>query len=131
MAPRPPARAGCRLQGVLVGLPSRRPPPSTLRLHAPPHPPAPTPQQVRFVVLDEADQMLNVGFEKDVENILENVPEVRSAAQVAGGAGTRRALQAAPQRAVEQCRAVPPAAFTRVLAYTTICCSPSLPSPAC
>jgi superfamily II DNA/RNA helicase len=32
--------------------------------------------QVRFVVLDEADQMLNVGFEKDVETILENVPTV-------------------------------------------------------
>ncbi|PRW21064.1 glutamate--cysteine chloroplastic isoform A [Chlorella sorokiniana] len=33
--------------------------------------------EVRFVVLDEADQMLNVGFEKDVETILENVPEER------------------------------------------------------
>ncbi|EFN52705.1 hypothetical protein CHLNCDRAFT_36787, partial [Chlorella variabilis] len=32
---------------------------------------------VRFVVLDEADQMLNVGFEKDVETILENVPQER------------------------------------------------------
>lgn len=30
------------------------------------------------MVLDEADQMLNVGFEKDVETILENVPEVRT-----------------------------------------------------
>eukprot|EP00887_Chlorella_sp_A99_P007182 scaffold2.g7182.t1 len=33
--------------------------------------------QVRFVVLDEADQMLNVGFEKDVETILNNVPTER------------------------------------------------------
>ncbi|KAL4420664.1 hypothetical protein ABPG75_010320 [Micractinium tetrahymenae] len=33
--------------------------------------------KVRFVVLDEADQMLNVGFEKDVETILENVPQER------------------------------------------------------
>lgn len=32
---------------------------------------------VRFVVLDEADQMLNVGFEQDVETILENVPAQR------------------------------------------------------
>lgn len=31
------------------------------------------------MVLDEADQMLNVGFEKDVETILENVPEVGTA----------------------------------------------------
>lgn len=29
------------------------------------------------MILDEADQMLNVGFEKDVETILENVPEER------------------------------------------------------
>jgi hypothetical protein len=44
-------------------------------------PPRPCPVpllQVRFVVLDEADQMLNVGFEKDVETILENVPQVRA-----------------------------------------------------
>lgn len=33
--------------------------------------------QVKFVILDEADQMLNVGFEQDVENILKNVPEER------------------------------------------------------
>jgi ATP-dependent RNA helicase DDX21 len=33
--------------------------------------------QVGFVVLDEADQMLNVGFEQDVETILENVPTQR------------------------------------------------------
>lgn len=33
--------------------------------------------EVRFVILDEADQMLNVGFEQDVENILKNVPEER------------------------------------------------------
>ena len=32
---------------------------------------------MRFVVLDEADQMLNVGFEKDVETILNNVPAER------------------------------------------------------
>lgn len=32
------------------------------------------------MVLDEADQMLNVGFEKDVETILENVPEASWAA---------------------------------------------------
>ena len=33
--------------------------------------------EIQFVVLDEADQMLNVGFEQDVETILNNVPEVR------------------------------------------------------
>ncbi len=32
---------------------------------------------VKYVVLDEADQMLNVGFEQDVEDILKFVPEER------------------------------------------------------
>lgn len=30
--------------------------------------------EVQFVVLDEADQMLNVGFADDVETILKNLP---------------------------------------------------------
>ncbi|KAA8524099.1 hypothetical protein F0562_010470 [Nyssa sinensis] len=33
--------------------------------------------EVKFVVLDEADQMLNVGFADDVETILENLPRDR------------------------------------------------------
>nr|GLL44459.1 DEAD-box ATP-dependent RNA helicase 53-like isoform X2 [Ipomoea trifida] len=33
--------------------------------------------EIQFVVLDEADQMLNVGFAEDVETILENVPRKR------------------------------------------------------
>ncbi|CAK9135555.1 unnamed protein product [Ilex paraguariensis] len=33
--------------------------------------------EVQFVVLDEADQMLNVGFQEDVEVILENLPKKR------------------------------------------------------
>lgn len=33
--------------------------------------------EVKFLVLDEADQMLAVGFEEDVEVILDNVPGVR------------------------------------------------------
>jgi ATP-dependent RNA helicase DDX21 len=33
--------------------------------------------EIKFVILDEADQMLNVGFEQDVEDILKNVPEER------------------------------------------------------
>lgn len=33
--------------------------------------------QVNFVVLDEADQMLNVGFAEDVEKILEHLPKRR------------------------------------------------------
>lgn len=33
--------------------------------------------QVQFVVLDEADQMLNIGFEEDVEVILEKLPQKR------------------------------------------------------
>ncbi|KAJ3669327.1 hypothetical protein LUZ60_011277 [Juncus effusus] len=33
--------------------------------------------EVKFLVLDEADQMLAVGFEEDVETILEKLPEVR------------------------------------------------------
>ncbi|GAB2285048.1 DEAD-box ATP-dependent RNA helicase 53, mitochondrial [Dionaea muscipula] len=33
--------------------------------------------EVQFVVLDEADQMLNVGFEEDVEVILEKLPKNR------------------------------------------------------
>ncbi len=33
--------------------------------------------QVRYVILDEADMMLNVGFEEDVETILQSVPEQR------------------------------------------------------
>lgn len=32
---------------------------------------------VKFLVLDEADQMLAIGFEEDVEVILDNVPTVR------------------------------------------------------
>ncbi|CAK9864836.1 unnamed protein product, partial [Sphagnum jensenii] len=34
-------------------------------------------QDVRFLVLDEADQMLAVGFEEDVERILEQLPKKR------------------------------------------------------
>ena len=30
--------------------------------------------EIEFVVLDEADQMLNVGFEEDVEKILQDCP---------------------------------------------------------
>ena len=33
--------------------------------------------QVQFVVLDEADQMLNIGSEEDVEVILEKLPQKR------------------------------------------------------
>ncbi|KAB1208739.1 DEAD-box ATP-dependent RNA helicase 9 [Morella rubra] len=33
--------------------------------------------EVRFVVLDEADQMLQVGFQEDVEKILEKLPQKR------------------------------------------------------
>lgn len=33
--------------------------------------------EVQFVVLDEADQMLNVGFAEDVELILEKLPRMR------------------------------------------------------
>ena len=33
--------------------------------------------EIEFVVLDEADQMLNVGFEEDVEEILQDCPETR------------------------------------------------------
>lgn len=34
-------------------------------------------QQVRFVVLDEADQMLDMGFQEDMEVILQQVCEMR------------------------------------------------------
>uniref|UniRef100_A0A1D1YYG9 DEAD-box ATP-dependent RNA helicase 53 n=1 Tax=Anthurium amnicola TaxID=1678845 RepID=A0A1D1YYG9_9ARAE len=34
-------------------------------------------REVQFVVLDEADQMLNVGFKEDVEKIMESLPEKR------------------------------------------------------
>jgi ATP-dependent RNA helicase DDX21 len=33
--------------------------------------------QVRFFVLDEADEMLNMGFQEDVESVLETVPEAK------------------------------------------------------
>ena len=33
--------------------------------------------QIQYVVLDEADMMLNVGFADDVEHILSGVPEQR------------------------------------------------------
>ena len=33
--------------------------------------------QTRFVVLDEADMMLSMGFSDDVETILESVPQER------------------------------------------------------
>lgn len=33
--------------------------------------------QVKMVVLDEADEMLNMGFEEDIETILKDVPEER------------------------------------------------------
>lgn len=62
---------------MLTGLPSR-----AIRL-----------DQIRFVVLDEADQMLNVGFEKDVETILNNVPQER---QTMLFSGASRSLAAPP-----------------------------------
>lgn len=34
-------------------------------------------QNIQVVVLDEADEMLNMGFVEDIENILKEVPEVR------------------------------------------------------
>lgn len=34
-------------------------------------------EEIRFLVLDEADQMLAVGFEEDVERILEQMPKER------------------------------------------------------
>ncbi|QGU00666.1 helicase [Candidatus Syntrophocurvum alkaliphilum] len=34
-------------------------------------------QQLKMVVLDEADEMLNMGFREDIEEILEQVPEQR------------------------------------------------------
>ncbi len=41
--------------------------------------------QVRFAILDEADQMLDMGFEEDMEKILSNVPaEVRAPARQQG-----------------------------------------------
>ena len=33
--------------------------------------------QAKFVILDEADMMLNVGFADDVEHILQGVPKER------------------------------------------------------
>ena len=33
--------------------------------------------QIRFFILDEADMMLSVGFEEDVDKILESVPSER------------------------------------------------------
>ena len=33
--------------------------------------------QIKFFILDEADMMLNQGFEEDVERIMEGVPEER------------------------------------------------------
>ncbi|GAB4837830.1 hypothetical protein Ancab_027355 [Ancistrocladus abbreviatus] len=33
--------------------------------------------EVQFIVLDEADQMLNVGFEEAVEVIIEKLPQIR------------------------------------------------------
>jgi ATP-dependent RNA helicase DeaD len=33
--------------------------------------------QISFVVLDEADEMLNMGFKEDIDYILENTPETR------------------------------------------------------
>lgn len=32
---------------------------------------------MRFFVLDEADEMLNMGFQEDVESVLESVPQDR------------------------------------------------------
>ncbi|MFN2456702.1 MAG: DEAD/DEAH box helicase [Chitinophagaceae bacterium] len=32
-------------------------------------------QQIKYVVLDEADEMLNMGFQEDIEFILQNTPE--------------------------------------------------------
>jgi ATP-dependent RNA helicase DeaD len=36
-------------------------------------------EKIRFVVLDEADEMLNMGFREDIEFILQNTPERESA----------------------------------------------------
>ena len=35
-------------------------------------------EQIKYVVLDEADEMLNMGFKDDIEFILENTPKTRS-----------------------------------------------------
>src|SRR5438046_10395032 len=32
-------------------------------------------EQIQFVVLDEADEMLNIGFQDDIEFILQNTPQ--------------------------------------------------------
>ena len=32
---------------------------------------------VKMVILDEADEMLNMGFEEDIETILKDVPQDR------------------------------------------------------
>ena len=34
-------------------------------------------EQIEYVVLDEADEMLNMGFQEDIEFILQNTPAVR------------------------------------------------------
>lgn len=36
-----------------------------------------SPSQVRFAILDEADQMLDMGFEEDMEKILSQSPSER------------------------------------------------------
>jgi len=35
-------------------------------------------KEISFVVLDEADEMLNMGFQEDIDYILENTPETRN-----------------------------------------------------
>jgi hypothetical protein len=39
-------------------------------------------QQVRFAILDEADQMLDMGFEEDMETILGQIPKERQVSAV-------------------------------------------------
>ena len=42
---------------------------------------------IRMVVLDEADEMLNIGFVEDIETILAGVPENHQTALFSNNAG--------------------------------------------
>lgn len=60
---------------LLINLETTPPPPRAPPPCAPPPPRAPP--QIRYAVLDEADQMLDMGFQEDMENILGQVPPSR------------------------------------------------------
>ena len=75
--------------------------------------------ELRFLVLDEADEMLNMGFAEDVETILADTPDEQAGGAVLGddaarrSAGCRRSTCTTPSRSRSRTRPRPSANTTQ------------------